>query len=159
MDERMKGIYVLLMSVSKNIIVEVGALGNICFEKGIYTYVGSAQRNLDRRLKRHFQAGKRKFWHIDYLVANVNVYILKSFYKEAEKPEECIVAQRFSKVGSAVKNFGCSDCRCKSHLFKFDDHHIVEDLCLNMGFRPFTLSNHRIEKHRKLFEKQIYDAS
>jgi len=37
----MKGIYILLIRISKNIQVKIGSLGKINFNKGIYAYVGS----------------------------------------------------------------------------------------------------------------------
>jgi Uri superfamily endonuclease len=133
-----KGIYVLAIFINKNVTIKVGALGNVTFEKGLYAYVGSAQNNLEKRLMRHFQRAKRKFWHIDYLLANANASILKAFYKKAEKPEECTAARRFSEKGFAVKKFGCSDCRCASHLFKFNSYGLLEDLCLKCGFSPLS---------------------
>lgn len=133
-----KGIYVLVISVSKKVAIKVGALENVTFKNGLYAYVGSAQNNLEKRLRRHFQRAKRKFWHIDYLLADAHVSILKAFYKEAEKSEECATALKFGERGFAVKKFGCSDCRCSSHLFMFKDHRLLEDLCLKYGFKPFS---------------------
>ncbi|MGB9853198.1 MAG: GIY-YIG nuclease family protein [Candidatus Bathyarchaeales archaeon] len=136
-----KGIYVLAISVNKSVTIKVGALGNVTFEKGLYAYVGSAQNNLDKRLRRHFQWAKRKFWHIDYLLANAHASVLKAFYKEAEKPEECTVARGFSEKGFAVKKFGCSDCRCVSHLFRFNTYSLLEDLCLKCGLTLYHLAS------------------
>jgi Uri superfamily endonuclease len=39
-----KGVYVLIISVGKDIAVNVGALGSVNFEKGSYIYVGFAQK-------------------------------------------------------------------------------------------------------------------
>ena len=117
----MKGVYVLLISVSKDIRVKVGALGSISFEKGLYAYVGSAQNNLEKRIERHLRKAKRKFWHIDYLLDNDAVKVVKVFCKEAEKSEECRVARELSGRSIPVVNFGCSDCGCVSHLFMLND--------------------------------------
>jgi len=113
----MKGIYVLLIKVEKPISVKIGALGKISFKKGNYVYVGSAQNGIEQRVKRHLRKNKKKFWHIDYLLANRNVEVIKIFYKKAQKEEECKLAKRISKYSLPVKNFGCSDCDCVSHLF------------------------------------------
>ncbi|MEM2971564.1 MAG: hypothetical protein QW270_03980 [Candidatus Bathyarchaeia archaeon] len=43
----MNGVYVLIIKVAKPISVNVGALGKINFEKGLYAYVGSAQKGLN----------------------------------------------------------------------------------------------------------------
>lgn len=134
----MKGIYVLVISVSENVTIKVGAFGKVALKKGLYAYVGSAQNNLDKRLMRHFKRAKRKFWHIDYLLVDAHASVLKAFYKEAEKPEECVVASKFGERGFAVKMFGCSDCRCLSHLFMFKDYNLLETLCLKCGFKPFS---------------------
>ena len=118
MTSTMKGVYVLVISVSKDIRVSVGALGSVNFEKGLYAYVGSAQNNLEKRIKRHLRKVKRKFWHIDYLLENEFVGVVKVLYKEAEKSEECKIASRLGENSIPVENFGCSDCGCISHLFR-----------------------------------------
>ena len=116
-----KGVYVLVVSVGKDIKVNVGALGSIDFEKGLYAYVGSAQRNLEKRIERHLRKAKRKFWHIDHLLGNTSAKVAEVFYKEAEKSEECRVARELSERAVPVVNFGCSDCNCVSHLFMLKD--------------------------------------
>lgn len=126
MTSMMKGVYVLIISVSKDIRVNVGALGSVNFEKGLYAYVGSAQNNLETRIKRHLRKVKRKFWHIDYLLENEFVDVVKVLYEEAEKSEECKIASRLSKNNIPVANFGCSDCGCISHLFMLKDSGLLE---------------------------------
>ncbi len=127
-----KGVYVLVVSVGKDIRVNVGALGSIDFEKGLYAYVGSAQRNFEKRIKRHLRKAKRKFWHIDYLLDNTSAKVLKVFYKEAEKSEECTVARELTERAVPVVNFGCSDCDCVSHLFNIDDYGFLRNLMSDM---------------------------
>jgi len=114
----MKGIYILLIKINKNTQEKIGSLGRIKFDKGTYAYIGSAQNNLEKRILRHLSRNKKKFWHIDYLLNNTAVKILKIFYKRAGRPEECKIAKNLSKSGHFIPNFGCSDCNCKSHLFK-----------------------------------------
>lgn len=133
----MKGIYLLLISVDKSQDIKIGALGTVCFNKGLYAYVGSAQNNLENRLKRHFRGMKRRFWHIDYLLDDTSNHIINVFYKEADKTEECEMAHKLGEIGFAIKNFGSSDCSCIGHLFQLNDYCMVEDLCLKSGFRPF----------------------
>lgn len=117
----MKGVYVLIISVAEDIRVRVGALGDINFEKGLYAYVGSAQNSLEKRVARHLRKAKKKFWHIDYLLDSDAVRVVKVFYKEAGKSEECRIAGKLSERSVAVKNFGSSDCSCVSHLFMLKD--------------------------------------
>ena len=128
----MKGVYVLVISVDEDIEVNVGALGSISFEKGLYAYVGSAQKSLEERVERHLGKAKRKFWHIDYLLENEFVNVVKVFYKEAEKSDECRVASELSERAVPVVNFGCSDCDCVSHLFKIDDYGFLRNLMSGM---------------------------
>ncbi len=127
-----KGVYVLVVSVGKDIRVNVGALGSIDFEKGLYAYVGSAQRNFEKRIKRHLRKAKRKFWHIDYLLDNTSAKVVKVFYKEAEKSEECKIARELTERAVPVVNFGCSDCDCVSHLFNIDDYGFLRNLMSDM---------------------------
>jgi len=115
------GVYVLVISVRDNTIINVGALGSVRFERGLYAYVGSAQNNLEKRIKRHLSRVKKKFWHIDYLLGNRFVNVVGVFYKEAEKSEECGIARKLSENSVPVLNFGCSDCDCVSHLFMLID--------------------------------------
>jgi Uri superfamily endonuclease len=138
---KLKGIYILAVQVSQDKNVKVGSLGQIHFRKGLYAYVGSAQNNLEKRLGRHFEkAAKRKFWHIDYLLAEDDISAVKAYFKEAAKPEECLTAQKLAKSGFPVKGFGCSDCNCVSHLFMFESPSMLENVCLKLGFKPFPLS-------------------
>jgi len=131
-----KGVYVLVISVGKGFRVNVGALGSIFFEKGLYAYVGSAQNGLERRVQRHLRKTKKKFWHIDYLLDDDAVRIVKVFCKEAEKSEECKIARKLSERGIAVKRFGCSDCGCVSHLFRVNDYDFLRDFMsdMHLGF-------------------------
>jgi Uri superfamily endonuclease len=122
-----KGVYVLVISVSKDINVNVGALGTVNFERGLYAYVGSAQKGLEKRILRHLRRIKRKFWHIDYLLDDDNVEVLKVFYKHAGKSEECKVANKIAERCFPIKGFGSSDCKCKSHLFKIGDYQFLRE--------------------------------
>ncbi len=128
----MKGVYVLVISVDEDVEVDVGALGSISFEKGLYAYVGSAQNSLEKRIEWHLGRVKRKFWHIDYLLDNEVVRVVKVFYKEADKTEECRIAEKLSENGVAVEGFGCSDCGCVSHLFRVDDYGFLRSFMFEM---------------------------
>ena len=123
----MKGAYCIIIEVKKDSSVKIGALGRIKFRKGIYCYVGSAMNNLEKRIKRHLSKSKKLHWHIDYLLLNKNASIRKVFYRESNKREECKIADFVSKnsIGQ-IENFGCSDCNCKSHLFKIRNTMFLE---------------------------------
>ncbi|MEM1590145.1 MAG: GIY-YIG nuclease family protein [Candidatus Bathyarchaeia archaeon] len=145
----LKGIYVLAVLVSRDITVEVGSLGRLLFKRGFYAYVGSAQNSLGKRLERHvWKMAKRKFWHIDHLLSVGAARVVGVFTKEAEKREECNTAQSLARLGFPVGGFGCSDCRCKSHLFMFNSYSVLEKACLELGFKPLPVS-HCTGKHLK----------
>jgi len=124
--DTLKGVYVLIIQVDKDTGVNVGALGKLQFEKGTYAYVGSAQTNLEKRINRHLRKQKRKFWHVDYLLANDAAKMGKVFFKEANKTEECKIAEAIGERGEPVAGFGCSDCKCKSHLLQLKNYGFLQ---------------------------------
>ncbi|MBS7637577.1 DUF123 domain-containing protein [Candidatus Bathyarchaeota archaeon] len=99
--------------------------------------MGSALRGLEGRLRRHMDLnlGRRSktFWHIDHLLVEPGVEIEAIFIKPSDRRIECEVASSISRVGRGVEGFGCSDCRCRSHLFQVDDLGFLSGL----GFRPW----------------------
>ncbi len=134
----MKGIYVLLISIAKSTSVSIGALGDKVFQEGLYVYVGSAQNNLEKRVKRHIKKTKPKFWHIDYLLSSRHARVIEVFYKEAGKFEECRVAKRLFEVATALSGFGSSDCACKSHLFRIETRDNLNEFTSKIGLKPLN---------------------
>ena len=116
--KKLKGIYVLLIQINKRISIEIGALGEVTFPEGLFAYVGSAQNNLELRVKRHQRKEKRLFWHIDYLLNNPAAKITDVLYKVGGKPEECKIANLLQQKAEPITGFGNSDCKCNSHLFR-----------------------------------------
>jgi len=134
----MKGIYVLLISVTKDIRISIGSLGYQDFPNGLYIYVGSAQNNLEKRVKRHLRKTKRKFWHIDYLLSNRHARVLGVFYRKAGKIEECRVAEKLCEVTTPIRGFGSSDCACKGHLFRIETHEYLNEFTSKVGLKPLA---------------------
>ena len=124
----MNGIYVLIIQLSEDTNVNVGKLGPLHFPKGLFAYVGSAQVAMEKRVERHLRKEKQVFWHIDYLLQSPNARILKIFTKTAGKTEECSIAGQIAEKGEAVPDFGCSDCRCKSHLHSITDYRFLTNV-------------------------------
>ncbi len=120
----MKGSYILLIELKEDADIRTGALGLLHFKKGYYAYIGSAMNGIEKRVARHLRKDKRKRWHIDYLLEKAR--IVKVFYKENDKREECKLAQIFMKNVAYIKNFGASDCNCESHLFYAEKKEILE---------------------------------
>ena len=124
------GIYTLLLFLSKEIAVEIGSFGKQNFPMGYYTYTGSAlgkgASSLRHRITRHMRKKKRKFWHIDYLLANEKVSVEAVIVSETKENIECNINQHLKRMGGAkvpVKGFGASDCQknCGSHLLSFPE--------------------------------------
>ena len=111
----MRGSYLLLMELKNDKKISVGKLGEIKFNKGIYVYVGSALNGLDQRIQRHLRKNKKIHWHIDYLLKYTD--LVDVFYTESMVRKECTIANELEKELLSVQDFGCSDCRCESHLF------------------------------------------
>ncbi len=114
----MKGTYLLFIRINSDKRFCVGSLGVIDFKKGLYVYVGSGMNNMLKRVARHFRRDKKMRWHIDYL--SVNSDDMLAFLIPNERME-CRIAGDLSKRFEYVKGFGCSDCKCKSHLFYLGD--------------------------------------
>lgn len=118
----MKGIYILVIEVKKDLKKSVGKLGDIFFSSGYYVYIGSAQNNLEKRIKRHISKRKKLWWHIDYLLEEKDVVIKEVLFKMLDKSWECKIAK--SIRGIPIDKFGSSDCNCESHLYRVDREEI-----------------------------------
>lgn len=115
----MKGSYILLIELEEDTEIEIGT-GKKQLEKGFYTYFGSAfgPGGL-KRIQRHREVsnGERdvRHWHIDYISGLENSKIIEAV-KFPEKDIECKLA---SESEDTVEAFGCTDCKCSSHLGYF----------------------------------------
>lgn len=115
----MKGCYCLIMKIEEKREIKIAKkLGKIRFEKGFYVYVGSAMNSLEARLKRHLSNEKKMHWHIDYLLKKAE--IVDIIYNKNKKVE-CELSQYLSSKTTGIKDFGCSDCECESHLYYFEN--------------------------------------
>lgn len=132
----LKGVYVLIIQVSNDAEVTAGALGKLPFKKGWYAYVGSAQNNLEKRVRRHLGKEKRKFWHIDYLLDDEAAKVIAVFHKQADKTEECAVAEAIGERGEPINGFGASDCNCMSHLFRVSDYRFLLEFMHAIDLKP-----------------------
>lgn len=110
------GIYIVVLHLSKTVKITVGKLGTFNFRRGFYFYVGSAQRNLSKRLERHSRRKKALRWHIDYL--STKAKMLGAITIAGPRELECQLAKKLaSSFELTMPGFGASDCRCKGHLF------------------------------------------
>jgi Uri superfamily endonuclease len=134
-----RGTYCLCISVRRKLEVEVGALGSLTFDQGLYVYVGSALNGLEARVRRHIRTSGGEFnaihWHIDYLLKEPDVEVERVFVLPSDLREECRVAGEVGEQGIPIKGFGCSDCRCESHLFRVDSC----DMLSRLGLKGMSL--------------------
>ncbi len=136
-----KGTYVLALTLGSPSDAEVGALGVLHFDPGLYVYVGSAMGGLDQRLSRHLRKDKAIRWHIDRLTT---ICDSSEAYESYPDPiPECELAAKAAECGMvpAAEGFGCSDCRCRTHLFKADRSSLgaLVSECGLVPFRPDNL--------------------
>ncbi|MCS7279226.1 MAG: DNA/RNA nuclease SfsA [Thermodesulfobacteriaceae bacterium] len=114
-----RGAYLLLIELKEAQRIKVGGLGEIDFAKGFYVYVGSAKKNLTKRIERHIRKNKTKYWHVDYLLEKGKGCREISF-RTSKQNLECFLAKELSKIAeSFISKFGSSDCECASHLYYF----------------------------------------
>ncbi|HDD40040.1 MAG TPA: GIY-YIG nuclease family protein [Nitrososphaeria archaeon] len=137
----MRGVYLLQVKILEDIEVEVGKLGSFRFEKGIYVYVGSDQRNVEKRIKRHASKNKKKKWHIDYVTAHDKAAVSAAYIYDLPKTYECEIARIISELGSKMfRGFGSSDCRCPSHFFKIgrEFNEIISEISNQIKAQPVS---------------------
>ena len=115
------GTYVLVITLGSDLTTEVGALGTLSFPAGVYLYTGSALGGLDQRVSRHIRHEKTVKWHIDRLTVAADSVIAYESYPDYVP--ECELASMAGACGMvpSVDGFGCSDCSCRTHLFRVTD--------------------------------------
>lgn len=111
----MKGTYCLIINC-RGTERRIGSLGTVRFPPGFYVYVGSGFSSLEARIKRHLSSEKRRRWHIDHFLDGADVECV--LCTTDKRRLECAVSEKLHGKKS-VRGFGCSDCKCKSHLHHF----------------------------------------
>ena len=133
-----RGDYMIVMYLEQDADIEIGALGSKHFPHGYYVYTGSARKNMSARIARHQRKRKRMHWHIDYLRQQCQVTAVIPIRTAADLEHN--LAQAVDRIAPwHIRGFGCTDCRCVSHLFGFHDNPIhcrdfmklVEDFRMN----------------------------
>jgi len=124
----MKGIYLLIIRLETDLDLAIGKVGIINFKRGYYYYIGSALGTGGfKRVTRHFDVASGKNltrkWHIDYILPHSDV--ICALLLPTDEALECRAAKELMQHFDIIPGFGCSDCRCKSHLF-FSDMDIRE---------------------------------
>ena len=132
-----KGSYVLVIELDEGRTITVGSLKAIYFPAGYYAYVGSAMSGLESRLSRHLRENKKLHWHIDYLLQRASI---SSIIQCENQKVECAIAQVLRCQLDFIPGFGCSDCKCPSHLFFSTEERQMKSQVMStvkrMGIRP-----------------------
>jgi len=133
-----RGIYSLIIFLSKEIRVNVGQLGVKDFAKGYYIYTGSAlgsgASSLKQRVSRHLRkTGKVKHWHIDFLLAHGDATVTAVVAAQTDREMECELNCHIKRRRGAripISGFGSSDCRgdCQSHLLYFGEKNVEKKI-------------------------------
>ncbi len=128
------GTYLLILGLDSRRVVDAGALGALDLPAGFYVYVGSAMGGLDTRIARHLRRTKSKHWHIDYLTAIADT--MHAMPVMSVRRLECALAEEVGHLAeSRVAGFGCSDCRCPSHLFRFPRNPMGVESFISLVYR------------------------
>ena len=125
-----KGTYCLCIQNHQDKKIKIGALDEIMFEKGNYMYIGSAMNSLLPRLERHLKVSRGEHnithWHIDYFLRQETVELKAIYTLMTNNRLECIIAEKISQQCEPIPHFGCSDCKCSSHLYEVDRFNFIE---------------------------------
>ena len=117
-----KGSYLFIFLLKDNLSITTKGGKNFFLPKGRYVYVGSAfgGGGVLKRVGRHLRKTKPLRWHLDYITAT-DVWEFVGFITFEGKRRECKLSQILEKspMFEPIKGFGCSDCKCYSHLFRF----------------------------------------
>ncbi len=113
------GTYALILQCGSNVSVQIGHWRQIDILPGYYIYNGSAfgPGGVRARVLRHLRMDKPKHWHIDYLSEFVTpVAVWVSYETERLEHQWAQVFYDMPEL-TPFQGFGCSDCKCSSHLF------------------------------------------
>ncbi len=124
--------YVLIIKNDRALSLRIGRALFCIFPPGRYIYIGSAKKNLKKRVLRHFSKDKKFHWHIDYFL--VHAKIEKVYIGPLE--EKRLVSLIIEKLGPKIPcpGFGASDSPHPAHLFFIEDEKTLINLLSSMGF-------------------------
>ena len=117
-----KGTYCLVFGISNSLKIATKKGKSFQLKRGIYAYAGSAfgGGGLRKRVSRHLRKNKKKHWHIDFITSAPLFYLLEVWSIEGVRAE-CELAGVIAETAEPIPEFGASDCRCQSHLFRLKE--------------------------------------
>lgn len=118
------GTYALLLRAETEQCVDVGALGTLHLQPGVYVYVGSAfgPEGVRARVKRHVRDDGARHWHVDYVRAVTRLAAV--WYTHDADRRECTWAGVLCQMEDSpvpLEGVGASDCTCATHIVGFED--------------------------------------
>jgi Uri superfamily endonuclease len=108
------GSYLLLVRLRRGARFAAGRLPERRYPAGWYVYAGSAMSGLRSRLERYLRPGRKRHWHIDFLLDRGDA--VAAWIAAGREPLECRFAAALASDLERVPRFGASDCRCPGHL-------------------------------------------
>jgi len=145
-----RGVYTIVVFVKEEKAIGAGSLGAVRIRRGLYAYTGSGlgrgALGLRGRVLRHLSKRKKLRWHIDYLTSSESSVVVGVVASRAEKGLECAVASTINSMAEPIEGFGCSDCKCRSHLalmpFEKIDECLrsIEEVYASLGLAPTSLA-------------------
>jgi Uri superfamily endonuclease len=137
------GTYILWLSLEVGTALRVGQLGLIAFDPGVYAYVGSAfgPGGVRSRVGRHCKKDKKLRWHIDYLRRICEVSAAwASYERDCQEHHWFNIMKELPGARVPVTGFGCSDCRCLTHLVWFSQRPPLGLFHDRLGCRPGSIT-------------------
>lgn len=131
------GTYVLILKSHSESAVRIGRWGIMGVEPGYYIYVGSAlgPGGVRSRVTRHWRIDKAKHWHIDHLREVLVMWNAWFTYSEERLEHRWANLLLRMEGMNCVPGFGCSDCKCASHLFQTAEPPDMASLSRAVGVR------------------------
>jgi Uri superfamily endonuclease len=141
------GSYAIVLYSGSACRIQVGRLGPLDVEPGYYIYLGSAfgPGGVKARVGRHWRGSGRKRWHVDYLRAVTRPVRAWCSYAPANLEHQWAEALRELPEASGVEGFGCSDCRCFSHLFFMAAENVGQTTVLQRARGPLCTAERFID--------------
>ena len=152
----MRGVYTLIIRCSRPSRITVGRRLTLLLRRGWYLYSGSAlgsgSTSLEWRISRHLTQEKKRFWHIDRILASDSTRVASVIFAKTTSKIECKLNAAILKdsgIRVLVRGVGSTDCRCESHFLITRDslgtlRQSVRSCYSRLGLRPSTLEGPRI---------------
>jgi len=116
-----KGSYVIVFHLKKGRTLRIGKLGTFLFPRGYVAYVGSAfgPGGLSSRIRHHLGRSAKHHWHVDYLEGGTPKEAWVSEQRDRREHDWASILGQWDAARIPAPGFGCSDCKCRTHLFAF----------------------------------------